>query len=31
VFKKDLRGKNKKNCLLKMEGEKVHLPMIDKR
>jgi len=31
MFKKDLRWKNKKNSLPKMEGEKVHLPMIDKR
>jgi hypothetical protein len=29
--KRDLRGKNKKNCLTKMEGEKVHLRMIEKR
>jgi len=26
----DLREKNKKNCIPKMESEKVHLPMIEK-
>jgi hypothetical protein len=30
LFKTDLRGKNKKNCIRKMESEKVHLPIIKK-
>jgi len=31
LFETDLRGKNEKKCLLKMESEKVHLHMIEKR